>query len=75
MVILLNLFRVTVDIISNRDTDGVESMAITQSSLNSLLAALTPKNNMAVLREQRASLLQKLQQRTGDGGQQTGDMK
>lgn len=47
-------------------------MAIDQTGLNSLLTALTPKNSMAALREQRANLLQKLQQRTGktDGGQQ-----
>jgi len=80
LVILLNLFQVTVDIISNTSTDGVGSMAIDQSSLNSLLTTLTPKNNMAVLREQRTNLLQKLQQRTDngktDGGrQQAGDIK
>lgn len=55
-------------------------MAIDQTGLNSLLATLTPKSNMAALREQRANLLQKLQQRTDtgkpDGGQQqAGDIK
>ncbi|KYZ76731.1 hypothetical protein AXX12_09985 [Anaerosporomusa subterranea] len=55
-------------------------MAIDQTGLNSLLTTLTPKNNMAALREQRVNLLQKLQQRTDigktDGGQQqAGDIK
>lgn len=36
-------------------------MAIDQNGLNSLLAKLTPQNNMAALREQRANLLRKLQ--------------
>lgn len=55
-------------------------MAIDQTGLNSLLTTLTSQNNMAALREQRANLLQKLQQRTDtgktDGGQQqAGDIK
>lgn len=55
-------------------------MAIDQNSLNSLLAAFTPRSNMTVLREQRASILQKLQQKTDPGNpesvrQQAEDMK
>ena len=42
-------------------------MAIDQTGLNNLLATLTPKNNMAVLREQRANALQKLQQKIDAG--------
>lgn len=42
-------------------------MAIDQTGLNNLLATLTPKNNMTVLREQRASVLQKLQQKIETG--------
>lgn len=42
-------------------------MAIDQTGLNNLLATLTPKNNMAVLREQRANVLQKLQQKMDNG--------
>lgn len=42
-------------------------MAIDQTGLNNLLASLTPKNNMAVLREQRANVLQKLQQKMDKG--------
>lgn len=42
-------------------------MAIDQTGLNNLLATLTPKNNMAVLREQRANALQKLQQKIDTG--------
>ncbi len=55
-------------------------MSIDQSSLNRLLTALTPQNHMTALREQRANLLQKLQQRTDTGTPngvqpQTGDIK
>lgn len=55
-------------------------MAIDQAGLNSLLATFMPKNNMAALREQRAHLSQKLQQRIDTGNkagdrQQTGDIK
>lgn len=46
-------------------------MAIDQAGLNSLLATFMPKNNMTALREQRANLLQKLQQ--SDTGNQDGD--
>ena len=46
-------------------------MAIDQAGLNSLLATFMPKNNMAALREQRANLLQKLQQ--SDTGNKDGD--
>ena len=79
-VLLLNLFLVTVDIISNISSDGVGSMAIDQNSLNRLLTALTPKNHMAVLREQRTNLLQKLRQSTDNGKaggvqQQAGNIK
>jgi len=42
-------------------------MAIDQTGLNNLLATLTPKNNMVVLREQRANVLQKLQQKMDNG--------
>lgn len=42
-------------------------MAIDQTGLSNLLATLTPKNNMAVLREQRANVLQKLQQKMDNG--------
>lgn len=42
-------------------------MAIDQAGLNSLLATFMPKNNMAALREQRANLLQKLQQKIDTG--------
>lgn len=42
-------------------------MAIDQTGLNNLLATLTPKNNMAVLRERRANALQKLQQKIDNG--------
>lgn len=42
-------------------------MAIDQTGLNNVLATLTPKNNMAVLREQRANALQKLQQKIETG--------
>jgi hypothetical protein len=42
-------------------------MAINQTGLNNLLAALSPKNNMAVLREQRSNALQKLQQKIDAG--------
>lgn len=42
-------------------------MAINQTGLNNLLATLSPKNNMAVLREQRSNALQKLQQKIDAG--------
>jgi hypothetical protein len=42
-------------------------MAINQTGLNNLLAILSPKNNMAVLREQRSNALQKLQQKIDAG--------
>lgn len=42
-------------------------MAIDQNSLNRLLASLTPKSQMAALRQQRTTLLQKLQQRIDNG--------
>lgn len=54
-------------------------MAIDQAGLNSLLATFMPKNTMSALRQQRANLLQKLQQsNTGDKDNQrqpTGDIK
>lgn len=52
-------------------------MAIDQTGLNNLLATLTPKNNMSVLREQRASVLQKLQQKieTGRPGELKQEMR
>ncbi|GBG58465.1 hypothetical protein SPFL3102_02187 [Sporomusaceae bacterium FL31] len=55
-------------------------MAIDQNSLNRLLAVLAPKNHMAVLREQRTNLLQKLRQSTDNGKasgvqQQVGNIK
>ena len=42
-------------------------MAINQTGLNSLLAAFLPKSNLTALREQRATLLQKLQQKIDTG--------
>ncbi len=53
-------------------------MAIDQNSLSSLLAVFAPRSNMTALREQRANLLQKLQQNPGDPDgdrQQASDIK
>lgn len=53
-------------------------MAIDQNSLNSLLAVFAPCSNMMALREQRARLLQKLQQNPGNPDsdrQQAADIK
>ena len=47
-------------------------MAIDKNGLSNLLAILRPQNNMSALREQRASLLQKLHQTTVTGKQQQG---
>lgn len=78
--IVLNFSWEIVDIIKEDKygTDGVGNMAIDQNSLNSLLAVFAPRSNMAALREQRARLLQKLQQNpeNQDGGrQQAEDIK
>jgi hypothetical protein len=53
-------------------------MAIDQNSLSSLLAVFAPRSNMTALREQRANLLQKLQQNPADPDgdrQQASDIK
>ena len=47
-------------------------MPIDQASLNSLLTTLMPKDNMTVLRERRASLLQNLQDRKDNGNNEDG---